>query len=215
MKPSKRRTLAVAALVVTLYQPPVQALFGVGDLSFDPTVYAELVSIYDQGKELFDTAKKQLSSLADIQKTINEANQAYESLVNMDLKKLSNDLAPRGTDGSSNRFAAMRSELDRIQSTAEGSVSYVQYQQQRLKNLESLELLQTASASNTERASSKTNAATSAQITAQSTSTLAALAAAEEQRRVEEDIGREHGRRIEKDAIISTGSIYKAIGGQK
>lgn len=215
MKPSKRRTLAVAALVVTLYQPPAQALFGVGDLSFDPTVYAELVSIYDQGKELFDTAKKQLSSLADIQKTINEANQAYESLVNMDLKKLSNDLAPRGTDGSSNRFAAMRSELDRIQSTAEGSVSYVQYQQQRLKNLESLELLQTASASNTERASSKTNAATSAQITAQSTSTLAALAAAEEQRRVEEDIGREHGRRIEKDAIISTGSIYKAIGGQK
>ena len=73
MKPSKHRALAVAALVVTLYQPPAQALFGVGDLSFDPTVYAELVSLYDQGKEIFDNAKKQLSSLADIQKTINEA----------------------------------------------------------------------------------------------------------------------------------------------
>jgi len=198
-----------------LYQAPAQAIVGIGDISFDPTVYAELVSIYDQGKELFDTVKKQLSSLADIQKTINEANQAYESLVNMDIKKLASDLAPRGTDGSSNRFAAMRSELDRIQSTGEGSAAYVQYQKQRITNLENLELLQTASATNTDRASSKTNAATSSQITAQSTSTLAALAAAEEQRRVEEDIGREHGRRIEKDAINSAGSIYKAIGGQK
>lgn len=210
-----RRAVAATALSTMLYQTPAQAIIGIGDISFDPTVYAELISIYEQGKALFDTAKKQLDSLADIQKTINEANQAYESLVNMDLKRLSNDLAPRGTDGSSNRFAAMRSELDRIQSTAEGSVSYVQYQQQRLKNLESLELLQTASASNTERASGKTNAATSSQITAQSTSTLAALAAAEEQRRVEEDMGREHARRTEKDAIISTGSIYKAIGAQQ
>ena len=215
MKPSKHRALAVAALVVTLYQPPAQALFGVGDLSFDPTVYAELVSLYDQGKEIFGNAKKQLSSLADIQKTINEANQAYESLVNMDLKKLSGDLAPRSTDGSSNRFAAMRSELDRIQSTAGGSAAYVQYQQQRLKNLESLDLLQNASASNTGRASDKTNVATSSQITAQSSSTLAALAASEEQRRVQEDMALAQSRKAEISNLQGTRNIYDAIGKQK
>ena len=215
MKPSKHRVLAVAALVVTLYQPPAHALFGVGDLSFDPTVYAELVSLYEQGKEIFDNAKKQLSSLADIQKTINEANQAYESLVNMDIKKLSGDLAPRSTDGSSNRFAAMRSELDRIQSTAGGSAAYVQYQQQRLKNLESLDLLQNASASNTGRASDKTNVATSSQITAQSSSTLAALAASEEQRRVQEDMALAQSRKAEISNLQGTRNVYDAIGMQK
>ena len=211
----KRRTLAVAGLIVTLYQPPAYALFGVGDLSFDPTVYAEIVSLYDQGKEIFDNAKKQLSSLADIQKTINEANQAYESLVNMDLKKLSNDLAPRSTTGNDNRFAAMRSEIDRVQSTAGSSASYVQYQQQRLKNLESLDLVQTASASNTGRASDKTNAATSSQITAQSTSTLAALAASEEQRRVQEDMALAQSRKTEINNLQGTRSIYDAIGMRK
>lgn len=216
MKPTmKPRLLAVAVLMGALYQPPAYALFGVGDLSFDPTVYAEIVSLYDQTKELFDNAKKQLSSLADIQKTINEANQAYESLVNMDLKKLSADLAPRSTDGSSNRFAAMRSELDRIQSTAGSNAAYVQYQQQRLKNLESLDLVQSASASNTGRASDKTNAATSSQITAQSTSTLAALAASEEQRRMQEDMALAQSSKTQIDNLQGTRGIYEAIGMRK
>ena len=216
MKPiTKRRSLAVVTLIVTLYQPQAHALFGVGDLSFDPTVYAEIVSLYEQGKEIFDNAKKQLSSLADIQKTINEANQAYESLVNMDLKKLSNELTIRDTSGNSNRFAAMRSELDRIQSTAGGNASYIQYQQQRLKNLESLELVQSASASNTGRASDKTNAATSSQITAQSTSTLAALAASEEQRRVQEDMALAQSRKTEINNLQGTRNIYDAIGMRK
>jgi hypothetical protein len=211
----KQRTLVVVALTVSLYQVPAQAVIGIGDISFDPTVYGELISIYEQGVQIFDNAKRQLGTLANIQKTINEANQAYESLVNMDLKKLSDELAPRSTDGSSNRFAAMRSELDRIQSTAGSNAAYVQYQQQRLKNLESLDLLQTASASNTGRASDKTNAATSSQITAQSTSTLAALAASEEQRRMQEDMALAQSRKTEIDNLQGTRSIYEAIGMRK
>jgi len=208
---SLRATLAVA-VAATLYQTPAHAIFGIGDVSFDPTSYSELVSLYDQAKQLYDTAVKQLNSLASIESTIKQANEAYDSVVNLNLKKIAGDLTPRNPNGSSNQFAAMSAELSRVQSTAGSDVAYVQYQAQRLKNLESLTLLQDASADNTQRATDKTNQATSSQITAQSTSTLAALAASEEQRRVQEETALATSRKTELDNLNDSKQLYDAIG---
>lgn len=208
-----RRALIVPALITMLYQPPAQAIIGIGDISFDPTVYAELISIYEQGKQLFDTAKKQLDNLAEIQRTINEANRAYQSIVNTDLKKIAADLQLRNPQGSDNPYAAMRSELDRAEGTLGSNARYYQYQSQRIKNLESLDLLQKASTSNVERASgAEVNQNTSAQISAQSTSTLAALAAAEEQRRVQSDVALTRARAEEISGVKKSTDLYRAIG---
>lgn len=215
MSPHPRLLLGVLMVSAALYQPRAEAILGIGDVSFDPTAYSELVSIYEQTKQLFDTAREQLNNLARIQDTITQANQAYESLVNLDIKKIASDLRPQGTNGSENRFKALSGELSRVQSKAGGDLSYVQYQAQRLKNLESLDLLQSASTSNTERASTRTNAATSAQITAQSTSALTALAASEEQRRVQEEIALAQGRQHEVQNLHDSRDLYEAIGMRK
>lgn len=219
MRPTMlRRALIGPALIAMLYQPPARAVFGVGDLSFDPTVYAEVVSLYEQGKEIWDTAKKQLDTLAEVQRTIKQANQAYQSIVNIDLKKIAGDLTTSDLKGSKDQIAALRSEMDQTENALGGNVRYYQYQSQRIKNLESLELLQKASADNLERASGNMGEAvvpTSTQITAQSTSTLAALAAAEEQRRVNEDVSKEQAYRTEKLTIMGTAEIYKAVGSPK
>ena len=219
MRPTMlRRALIGPALIAMLYQPPARAVFGVGDLSFDPTVYAEVVSLYEQGKEIWDTAKKQLDTLAEVQRTIKQANQAYQSIVNIDLKKIAGDLTTSDLKGSKDQIAALRSEMDQTENALGGNVRYYQYQSQRIKNLESLELLQKASTDNLERASGNMGEAvvpTSTQITAQSTSTLAALAAAEEQRRVNEDVSKEQAYRTEKLTIMGTAEIYKAVGSPK
>ena len=216
MRPTMlRKALIVPALITMLYQPPAQAVIGIGDISFDPTVYAELVSIYSQGVEIWNTAKKQLDSLAEVQRTIKQANQAYQSIVNIDLKRIASDLTTGDLNGSDDQIAALRSEMSQVESTLGGNTRYYQYQSQRIKNLESLELLQKASTNNLERASGNMGEAvvpTSTQITAQSTSTLAALAAAEEQRRVNEDVARNRAQAQEVDSVKQSADIYRVIG---
>lgn len=210
-----QRTTQVAvavALSMALYQPAARAVIGIGDISFDPTVYGELVTIYEQGVKLWETTKQQLDRLSAIQQTINEANRAYESVVNFDIKRLAADLQPRANNGTDNRFAAMRGELGRMENTLGSNTRYYQYQTQRIKNLESLELLQEASTKNVERSSSKLNQATADQITAQSTSTLAALAAAEEQRRKQEEMALARSRSEEISGVKKSADLYRAIG---
>lgn len=203
-------TLFVALLVSALFTSRAYAVFGVGDISFDPTVYSEVAALYQQTKELYDTAKKQLDGLASIEKTIREAQQAYESLANTDLKQVVKGLKPDKDSGKT--IGAMRAELERVGNGVGQNAGYIRFQLSRITQLENLELLKKASAANTEQATGKLNAATAERITAQSAATLASLAAAEEQRRVQEDYAHAAAAKAVVDNLNNSNKVYEAMG---
>ena len=205
-----KRTLFVALLVSVLFTSRAYAVFGVGDISVDPTVYGEVAALYKQSKELYDTAKKQLDGLASIEKTIREAQQAYESLANTDLKQVVKGLKPDKNSGKT--IGAMRAELERVGNGMGQNAGYIRFQLSRITQLENLELLKKASTANTEQATGKMNAATAERITAQSAATLASLAAAEEQRRVQEDYAHAAAAKAVVDNLNNSNKVYEAMG---
>lgn len=200
----------LAAFFLTLaVATPAHALFGVGDLSFDPTTYGEVASLYKQTVELYDNAKKQLDSMASIEKTLKEAQQAYETLANTDLRSAAAGLRPDAANTKS--AAGLRAELARMEGGVSQNSSYYTYQLSRIKQLENLELLQRASASNAQEATGKMNEATAARISAQAAASTAALAAAEEQRRVQEDMARQAAAKAGRDSMKDSRKLYKAM----
>ena len=205
-----KRKLLAALLVWALFMPQAYAVFGIGDISFDPTVYGEVAALYKQTTELYETAKKQLDGLASIEKTIREAQQAYESLANTDLKQVVKGLKPDKDSGKT--IGAMRAELERVGNGMGQNAGYIRYQLSRITQLENLELLKKASTANTEQATGKMNAATAERITAQSAATLAALAAAEEQRRVQEDYAQAAAAKAVVDNLNNSNKVYEAMG---
>ncbi len=193
-----------------MFVSPAHAFWGVGDITFDPTTYGEVSALYKQTTELYNTAKKQLDGLASIEKTIKDAQQAYDSLANTDLKQVVKGLRPDKNSGKT--IGAMRAELERVGNGAGQNVGYIRFQLSRITQLENLALLKKASAANTEQATGKMNAATAERITAQSTSALASLAAAEEQRRVQEDFAQAAAAKAVVDNLNHSNKVYEAMG---
>lgn len=178
--------LVIALLVVS---SPAHAFWGMGDVTFDPSSYGELISLYEQAQQAWDTAKSTLDSMQKVENTINQARQGVEALENFNLKQAAQQLANGGGIGaSSDKIAALRSEMSNVEGTVGGNTSYVKYQLQRINNLEKLSALQDQSAKNLGIASAQTSADQNTKLTAQSTSTLATLAAAEHQRNVEQQM---------------------------
>ena len=194
----------------SMFVSPAHAFWGVGDITFDPTTYGEVSALYKQTKELYDTTKKQLDGLASIEKTIKDAQQAYDSLANTDLKQVVKGFRPDKNSGKS--IGAMRAELERVGNGVGQNAGYIRFQLSRITQLENLALLKKASAANTEQATGKMNAATAERITAQSTSALASLAAAEEQRRVQEDYAQAAAAKAVVDNLNHSNKVYEAIG---
>ncbi len=197
--------VAIAAMVTH----PAQAFWGMGDITFDPTTYGEVAKQYQQAVELYKTAKQQLDNLASIEKTIKDAQQAYDTLGSTRLRTVTAGL--RDTPNTKSA-AELRAALANAESGTSQSASYLQYQLSQIQQLENLELLKKASADNAEQATHKPNAATSAAISAQSEATLAALAAVEEQRRVKEDMERAAAARTQINILKDTGKVYEAMG---
>lgn len=205
------RVLTVLAFALGTVRP----VFAAGAITYDPAVYSQLTAMFTQMKEMYENAKKQLDTLSSVQSTIREAQEAYDSLANVDLKSFAEGFKPQNLAESKDKINALRADLARMESAGDRSVGFFQYQYGRLANLESLTTLQSVSSTNLARAAGKTNPATSAEITAQSTTALAALATADEQRRQQEDLAQENVRKAEQDVLFSTKDIYNAMGGKK
>ena len=205
----------VAILALIALPMNARAIFGVGDISFDPTVYAEIIKLYEQGKELYKSAMDQLDRLDKMQRTIAEAHQAYDRLVNVDVHKMAEDLKPgkymKYTNGE-NRFRLMRAELSNLRDGIEGDVGFIQGQLGRIDALETLVGVQNAAAGNMQAAAKDLDDRRSNQITAQSTATLSALAAAEAQRHQQQDMALVQERAQQQAIVLDALKIYQALG---
>ena len=190
---------------------PAHAFWGMGDVVYNPTEYGQFAKTIQQGKALYDASIRQLGRLASIEKTMNDANEAYQNLRALNLRELWQNLEP-GTDlqGTTTPIATLRASLTNSVSGAAHDATYVRYELQQLGQLDRLASVQQASADDNEKASATPQPAESAQITAASTSALAALAASEERRRTERDYARAAAQQGDIDRFRDT-SVYDAL----
>lgn len=198
------------ALIVSLTLASPAAL-GVGAITFDPTTYGAVKAQFDQMMKLYENAKSQLDKLASIEKTINDAQTAVQTLGSFNIKTATSALS--GNSNGIQSAADLRAAVANTEGGVTQNASYVQYQLNQIDQLAQLAALQKASADNAKQASTKgTSTATSAAISAQSEATLAALAAAQEQRRIQDETQRGITAKAATDNMKNSTKVYEAMG---
>jgi hypothetical protein len=189
--------------------PNVYALVGVGDVVYDPSAATNFATMIKQAKETYEAAKSQLDKMVSMEKTIREAQEAYETLSKFDLNQAIKGMQ---NGGKLESFAALRGSIANTEGKVTQDKNFVSGNIERIGQLENLELLKRAQLSNMEDVNGKPNSATSAKVTAQSTAALALLAASEEQRRVKEEVSMSQANALESGNTINSAKIYDAIG---
>jgi hypothetical protein len=207
----KAQLLYLLLLFFSVCSTPAYAFWGVGDVTFDPTTYGEVMNLYNQTVKLWNTAKESLNTLNQVQQTLNQAKEGVDALKNFNLKQTAGNLVAGG-NGGSDKINALRAEMSNVEGGISGSTSYISYQTQRITNLQNLEKLRKESAKNLSKASDTTSSDANGKITAQSTSTMAALAAAEEQRKEEQDMATARDAEQRRSLIGESSKIYDTMG---
>ena len=198
-------------VVAVAVASPAHAFLGFGDITYDPQSYSQLSMIFQQTKDMYQTAKAQLDSLAQIQQTITNAQTAYETLGSMNMRSVTQGLT--GNTNNIQSAAQLRAALANTEAGVSRSAGYLQFQLNQIDQLDNLATLQKAQAANAgQAATGAPNAATSAAITAQAAAATAALAAAAEQRRVQEDVARTAAAQAQVDNLNNSTKVYDAIG---
>jgi hypothetical protein len=196
-------------LKTLIFTTHAYAIWGVGDVVYDPTAATNFTTMIKQAKETYDAAKSQLDKMVSIEKTIREAQESYETLSKYDIQKVAKGMQ---NGGKLQSFAALRGQIANTEGGISQNSSFVTGNVERIRQLENLEILKKASADNVQDASGSPNAAMSAKITAQSAAALAALKASEEQRRIQDDIRTSQASKQETENLLDAGKIYKAMG---
>jgi hypothetical protein len=165
---------------------------------------------------MYDTMMKQFDRMDKIQQTISRAAEAYDRLTNLDLHAMADSLKPgqymknaRGLEG----IQAARAEMNRMKGSVQGGVYFVNDQLSRLNDLESMVGLQSVAANNAKQSSTDLDQRRSGQIVAQSTSVLAALASAEEQRRQQQAIADSMEKQRQDDLSHKSVELYESLAG--
>jgi len=206
-----KRALIFFAGLLLFVALPAQAFLGIGDVVYNPAEYGQFGETIEQGKQLYDASVKQLDHLASIEKTMNEANQAYQNLRTTNLSELWQNLQPGSLQGTTTPIATLRANLTNSVDGATHDASYVRYELEQLDQLDRLASVQQVSATDNQKAASVRSPAQAEQITAASTSALAALTASEERRRTTQDFARASAQQGEIDHFKDT-SVYDALG---
>jgi len=208
------RLLKIIILINLLFIKEAYALGGAGDVVWDPKLEAQVIAVYDQTVELYNNAKDQLKTAAEINKTIYEAEQAYDAIVNFDLKATANKMFGfNSSQGSEGRWKiqGLLNDLNNMESTGRNTGRFYDYQFGRLENMKAMFEFQEAAAENIESATEDIPVRQSGQITAQSTASIAAMMAAEDMRRQDEAARRSQANQDDQDAFFRSSDIYRGF----
>ena len=205
------RLMLVVFISSVIFSTRVYAVLGVADTAVvnDPQANGQFLTMIAQAKEMYQNAKAQLDGMVAIEKTIKEAQEAYEVLSKFELDKALKSLQGGGDLKS---FAALRGSIANTEGKVTQNIGLVEGNKERLMQLDNLELIRSAAVKNGSQSSGKVNAITVARIAAQNSSMLLALAAAEAQRKVKEDSDKAKENKNNADNIVNAGELYRAIG---
>lgn len=209
----RMKTLTAAIVLAGLAPASAYAVLGFGDVSFDPQLSAQMSEMIKTATDTYKVAKGQLDEIIKVQNAIREANATYNDIVNTDLNRMAKEMFPstRGFGTDPDKLRALRAELERAESAGGANASYAKYQLERVKNLERLAGLQDANSKNVETSTANLDARKSAQVTAQSTATLAALATLQEQRAQQENLAATQASKENQDLMTDSAKLYGAL----
>ena len=207
----KRWRFLLTALLALGGMRPAQAFLGVGDISFDPSSYGELVSIYSELQQAYSTLNHELAALQDIKDMTSRAQQTINSVRNKDYVALATSLVPStAIDG----LAATRSRIETLLAKDPGNSASYGIELDQLSAMAQLRQLQSAAGHNLQRSALDLGPRDSSQVTAQSTAALAALAAAEAQRQSAQAAASAQADIDARSLVTGAGAIYRTLGAQ-
>jgi len=210
------RLLKILILLNLLIANKVYAIGGAGDVVWDPKLEAQVIAVYDQTVALYNNAKDQLKTAAEINRTIYDAEQAYEAIVNFDLKATANKMFGfRSSQGAEGRWKiqGLLNDLNKMESTGRNTGRFYDYQFGRLENMRAMFDFQEVAAENIESATEDIPVRQSGQITAQSTASMSALLAAEDLRRQQEQVEKAQAGEHDRRRFYESKNIYRALAG--
>ncbi len=185
------------------------AFLGVGDVTFDPPVHAELISLFNQTLELCRTAQDELRRMEAVQQILKNAQRDAKGVVNGSLLRYETNPLPAGIP------VALKADLGWAQSLARSGSDvgwYYRQQIRRFHELTRLNWLVRGTREDIRLAATPIGEKTSGDVTAQATATLAALAAENARSVQRRAIRRAAERRNERDLPMRARALYKAFG---
>lgn len=203
-------------LLCLLAASEAHAIGGVSDVVWDPKLEAQVIAVYDQTVELYNNAKSQLQTAAEMNRTIYEAEQAYDAIVNFNLRATAEKMFGFNSSGGAEgrwKIQGLVNDLNRMESTGRNTGRFYTYQVGRLENMQAMFDYQEAATENIEAATEDIPERQSAQITAQSTASAAALLAAEDLRRQEEEAQKAAADEQDRRGFYDSKSVYRGLSG--
>ncbi len=188
---------------------PAHAFLGVGDVSFDPQSYGELVSIYGELQQSAATLDDQLHTLKVLRIQMQRAQQSDPRVRNPRLNALASAL---GGVSPSVPLSALKTRIDALRAADPAGAGVYAVELQQLAGLRQLARLRQAADSNVRQSTTDLGVRASARLTAQSTATLAALAVMAQQRARVSALQQARGQADERGVVAASGTIYRALG---
>ncbi|MFQ5588174.1 MAG: hypothetical protein ACE5F7_04980 [Nitrospiria bacterium] len=214
----KRRSVLLMLLLLHLVVPSPGSAMVVNDPAANKTllaVYAKMTAILSKLKATYDVAKGHLDSAVEVERVLSDAHSTYQTIANLDMNEIAEEFQ-RGDlledAGPFGMLGAVQEGVEGTVSTGEGNVDYAVSLKNRVKNLKRLGRLRKASVKNMNKASKNIRERDSGQITAQSTATLAMLAAIEQREKEKKRLEEAAAEKKEEKNISSMGNIYKTMG---
>lgn len=199
-----------AALVLWLGAiAPAWAFLGVGDVTFDPPVHAELVSLFEQTMAIYRTALREVRRLHTVESTLREANRDARVIASGDLARYEDRGLPTGLPRG---LKALLADGGAAAADASDYSGYLRQQAGRFARLSRLRWLRRGARGDARLSATSLGVRTSGEVTARSTATLAELAAARarsgERRAIRHAAERRNARHLPQEAA----SLYRAFG---
>lgn len=194
------RRAALIVLVSLCASAPCRAFLGVGDITFDPAVHAELITMYQQALRLYRNTIREIVRLDAIRTALQSAQANVHRVLDAPLAQYA-----AGGLALPPAFAS----LTRVSSDGHpgGVVGYYRHQLRRLRGLSR------GAHAGAATAAGDLGVRTSNDITAQSTATLAVLATQRARAHTRHALRRAEARRNDQRIASETAAVYAALGG--
>ena len=197
--------------VLWTFAIPAHAFLGIGDISFDPQSYGELVSIYDTLQQSQETLGRELQSLRRLEALTAHANQTTTRMRDPAYHALAAGLAANPADAAAG-LNALAARIARQAAQDPGAAVSFRIERRQIDALRGLERLQRAAVRNVALSATDLGGRDSARVTAESAATLAALAAAAQERQRAAALEHLQAQVDERGLVAASGGIYRTLG---
>ncbi len=198
-----------ALILWALGTASASAFLGVGDVTFDPPVHAELITLLHQAVAIYRSVLSEVRRLKAVESTLRNAQRDAKVIANGSIARYAQQRLPGGLPQG---FAQILGTADAAAHETTNYSSYLNQQLGRFEDLARLHWLGRGTDQDLGLSATNLGARTSRDVTARSTAALAALAAgrarSEERRAIRRAAERRNARHLPQEAA----SLYRAFG---